>query len=170
MRQREKLNRCYQNDKSVREYIYELSELWNMIGDVAERQKVTRLWTGLKAEIQTELWKKELNPESSSFREVASAAEIIEIAHSVPTRARERRAKEANGGGNSNHKQSKAKGGPHLRLRKEKVDDRTAVVMGEPTLGEVSRKVAHPRMREARTSEGKVQGPKAKHPTGRRRS
>ncbi|KIK43567.1 hypothetical protein CY34DRAFT_23515 [Suillus luteus UH-Slu-Lm8-n1] len=84
MRQREKLNRCYQNEKSVREYIYELSELWNMIGDVPERQKVTRLWTGFKPEIQTELWKKELNPESSTFREVSNAAEIIEIAHSVP--------------------------------------------------------------------------------------
>jgi hypothetical protein len=89
MRQREKLNRCYQNEKSVREYIYELSELWNMIGDVPERQKVTRLWTGFKPEIQTELWKKELNPESSTFREVSNAAEIIEIAHSVPTRSRD---------------------------------------------------------------------------------
>jgi len=94
MKQREKLNRCYQNDKSVREYIYELSELWNMIGDVGECQKVTRLWTGLSAMIQTELWKKELNPESSSFREVKNAAEIIEIAHLVPTRDRDRRPKD----------------------------------------------------------------------------
>ncbi|KAG1897256.1 uncharacterized protein F5891DRAFT_907670, partial [Suillus fuscotomentosus] len=84
----------YQNDKTVREYIYELSELWNMIGDVAERQRVTRLWTGLNPSIQTELWKKELNPESSSFREVQSVAEVIEIAHSIPTRGRERRAKD----------------------------------------------------------------------------
>ena len=36
MKQQEKLNCCYQNDKSVCEYIYELSELWNMIGDVGE--------------------------------------------------------------------------------------------------------------------------------------
>jgi len=94
MKQREKLNRCYQNDKSVREYIYELSELWNMIGDVGERQKVTRLWTGLNASIQTELWKKELNPESSSFRDVKNAVEVIEIAHSVPASGRERRSKD----------------------------------------------------------------------------
>ncbi|KAG2098402.1 uncharacterized protein F5147DRAFT_815844 [Suillus discolor] len=89
MKQREKLNRSYQNEKTVREYIYELSELWNMIGDVAERQQVTHLWTGPNPSIQMELWKKELNPESSSFREVQSVAEIIEIAHSVPTRSRE---------------------------------------------------------------------------------
>jgi hypothetical protein len=91
MKQREKLNRCYQNDKTVREYIYELSELWNTIGDVDERQKVSFLWTGLTASIQTELWKKELNPESSSFREVRNAAEIIEIAHSIPQNSRNRR-------------------------------------------------------------------------------
>jgi len=89
MKQREKLNCCYQNDKSVREYIYKLSELWNMIGDVGERQKVTRLWTGLSATIQTELWKKELNPESLSFCEVKNVAEIIEIAHSVLMRDRD---------------------------------------------------------------------------------
>ena len=94
MKQREKLNRCYQNDKTVHEYIYELSELWNMIGNIGERQKVTCLWTGLSATIQTKLWKKELNPESSSFHEVKNVAEIIEIAHLVPTRDRDCRPKD----------------------------------------------------------------------------
>jgi len=82
-KQREKLKRCFQNDKSVRDYVYELNEYWNMIGDVNKRDRVTRLWTGLNAELQRELWKKELNPEVSSFKEVQAAAEIIEIAHSV---------------------------------------------------------------------------------------
>ncbi|KAG1784934.1 uncharacterized protein HD556DRAFT_1461102 [Suillus plorans] len=90
-KQREKLKRCFQNDKTVRDYIYELNELWNMIGDVDDRDRVSRLWTGLTAEIQRELWKKELNPEVSTFKEVQAAAEIIEIAHSVPT-GREKRA------------------------------------------------------------------------------
>ncbi|OAX30863.1 hypothetical protein K503DRAFT_788194, partial [Rhizopogon vinicolor AM-OR11-026] len=44
--------------------------------------------------IQTELWKKELNPESSSFQDVKIAAEIIEIAHSVPTGGRDRCSKD----------------------------------------------------------------------------
>jgi hypothetical protein len=74
----------------VRDYIYELNEFWNMIGDVDERDRVTRLWTGLNSELQRELWKKELNPEVSTFKEVQSAAEIIEIAHSV-TIGRDRR-------------------------------------------------------------------------------
>jgi hypothetical protein len=55
-----------------------------MIGDVYEQDRVSRLWTGLTAEIQRELWKKELNPEISTFKEVQTAAEIIEIAHSMP--------------------------------------------------------------------------------------
>ncbi|KAG1832267.1 hypothetical protein DFJ58DRAFT_626469, partial [Suillus subalutaceus] len=78
----------YQNNKTVREYIYELSELCNMIGDVEDRQTVSRFWTGLNSSIQAELWKKELKPESSSFREVRNAAKVIEIAHSVPNRER----------------------------------------------------------------------------------
>jgi hypothetical protein len=89
---RAKLKRCYQNDKTVRAYFYELSELWNMIGDIDERQRVERLWFGLKADIQRELWKKELNPEVSSFNQVLAAAEVIEISLSVPV-GRERKAK-----------------------------------------------------------------------------
>ncbi|KAG1868352.1 hypothetical protein DFJ58DRAFT_624112, partial [Suillus subalutaceus] len=62
--------------------LYELSELWNMIGDIDERQRVERLWFGLKTDIQRELWKKELNLEVSGFNEVLAAAEIIEISQS----------------------------------------------------------------------------------------
>ncbi|KAJ8580213.1 hypothetical protein M405DRAFT_684737, partial [Rhizopogon salebrosus TDB-379] len=69
-KQREKLKRCYQNDKTVRAFVYELNELWNMIGDIDERQRVDRFWFGLNAEIQRDLWKKELNPEISTFAEV----------------------------------------------------------------------------------------------------
>ncbi|KAG1833666.1 hypothetical protein DFJ58DRAFT_847754 [Suillus subalutaceus] len=72
-----KTKRCFQNDKPVRDYIYKLNKLWNMIGDVDERDR-------------RELWKKELNPEISTFKEVQAAAEIIEIAHSVPV-GRERK-------------------------------------------------------------------------------
>ncbi|KAG2058407.1 hypothetical protein BDR06DRAFT_850269, partial [Suillus hirtellus] len=82
MKQRVKLNKCYQNAKSVQEYVYKLSKFWNMIGDVEDWQKVLCLWTGLNTSIQSELWKKEVNPGSSLFREVRNATEIIEIAHS----------------------------------------------------------------------------------------
>jgi hypothetical protein len=49
---------------------------------------------------------KELNPESSLFQEVQNAAEVIEIAHSVPVRPQEHRAKEGKDGYNPGHRPS----------------------------------------------------------------
>jgi hypothetical protein len=82
-KQRRKLGECLQRGRTVREYVSELYELWNLIGDVGEREIVTKLWNGFQYWIQSELWKDKLNPEKSSLREVIAAAEVIEIAHSV---------------------------------------------------------------------------------------
>jgi len=83
IKQRRKLLRCYQNDQKVRDYIYELNELWVMIGETDERTQVHKLWFGLRKEIQHDLWREKLNPEISSLKDVIAAAEIIEIAQSV---------------------------------------------------------------------------------------
>ena len=37
MQLRKSLDRCHQNDKSITEYTHELHELFNMIGDIQER-------------------------------------------------------------------------------------------------------------------------------------
>ncbi|KAG6912939.1 hypothetical protein DXG01_010993, partial [Tephrocybe rancida] len=66
-KQREKLRRSYQRDKSVTEYCYDLEELYNMIGTVSEREKVVKLWNGLRPSIQKALWRDGLNPEKSSW-------------------------------------------------------------------------------------------------------
>ena len=55
-----------------------------MIGDMDERTCVHKLWFGLRQEIQQDLWCKKLNPEISSLEDVIAAAEVIEIAQSVP--------------------------------------------------------------------------------------
>ncbi|KIO08101.1 hypothetical protein M404DRAFT_23378 [Pisolithus tinctorius Marx 270] len=52
MWQREKLQSCYQNSKTVKNYLYELNELWNMIGETDERTKVHKFWSGLRKELQ----------------------------------------------------------------------------------------------------------------------
>jgi len=83
IKQRRKLLRCYQNEQKVRDYIYELNELWVMIGETDERTQVHKLWFGLRKEIQHDLWREKLNPEISSLKDVIAAAEIIEIAQSV---------------------------------------------------------------------------------------
>ena len=82
-KQRRKLAECSQRGRTVREYVSELYEFWNLIGDVSEREKVTRLWNGFQHWLQSELWKDKLNSEKSTLSEVVAAAEVLEIAHSV---------------------------------------------------------------------------------------
>ncbi|KAG2337930.1 hypothetical protein BDR05DRAFT_894516, partial [Suillus weaverae] len=80
-KQRKKLYRSYQGDKRVRNYMSELNELWMMIGNIPERDKVVKFWFGLNPSIQNELYKMQLNPEVSSLTKVQKMAEIIELAN-----------------------------------------------------------------------------------------
>ena len=68
IKQREKLRRIYQNDRTVREFVSELHELWNLIGDVSKREQVMKLWFGFNSYLQAELWRDKLNPESQPSR------------------------------------------------------------------------------------------------------
>ena len=83
---RKNLNRSHQNDKSISEYTHELHELFNMIGDVSERDRVLKFWNGVRSVIQKGLWRDNLNPETSSWDEVVAQAEIIEISENVAER------------------------------------------------------------------------------------
>jgi len=78
-----KLDRAYQNDKSVSEYAHELEELFNMIGSIDEREQVVKFWKGCTPIIQRALWRDGLNPDISSWDEVTCKAEIIEISENV---------------------------------------------------------------------------------------
>jgi hypothetical protein len=89
-KQRKKLYRCYQGDKRVRDYISELNELWMMIGDVPDREKVVKFWFGLNPIIQKELYKMHLNLEVSALSKVQHTAEIIKLAHSASTKTQGR--------------------------------------------------------------------------------
>ncbi|KAI6146029.1 hypothetical protein BKA82DRAFT_4357359 [Pisolithus tinctorius] len=83
LQQREKLQACYQNSKTVKNYVYELNELWNMIGETDERAKVHKLWSGLHKELQRDLWREKLNPEISSLKRVIVSTEVLEITQSI---------------------------------------------------------------------------------------
>ena len=91
MQVRKALARCHQNDKSVAEYTHELIELFNMIGDMSERDQVLKFWNSSRPIIQKGLWRDNLNPEISSWASVVAQAEIIEISENVAER-RDRRA------------------------------------------------------------------------------
>ena len=54
-----------------------------MIGTISERDQVLRLWNGVKPEIQSGLWRAQLNPEISNWEDVLVQAEIIEISENV---------------------------------------------------------------------------------------
>ncbi|KAF7422285.1 hypothetical protein PC9H_010441 [Pleurotus ostreatus] len=82
-KQQKHLRNLYQNEKTVKEYVSELIELFSIIGQTLERDRVNKLWFGLRASIQQDLWRDRRNPETSSWDEVVSAAEVIEIAQSV---------------------------------------------------------------------------------------
>ena len=86
MQLRKRLVRCHQNDKSVAEYTHELNELFNMIGEIPERDQVLKFWNGARPIIQKGLWRDNLNPETSSWARVVAQAEIIEISENVAER------------------------------------------------------------------------------------
>ena len=86
MQLRRTLARCHQNEKSVVEYTHELTELFNMIGDIPEHDQVLKFWNGSQPIIQKGLWWDTLNPKTSSWARVMSQAEIIEISENVAER------------------------------------------------------------------------------------
>ena len=103
MQLRRNLARCHQNDKSVAEYTHELHELFNMIGDVPERDRVLKFWNGTRSSIQKGLWRDNLNPETSSWDRVVAQAEIIEISENVAERRDRRSNVGSSSGGTSSH-------------------------------------------------------------------
>jgi hypothetical protein len=86
MQMRKTLARCYQNELTVSEYTHQLHELFNMIGDIPDRDKVLKFWNGTRPVIQKGLWRDNLNPEISTWDQVVSQAEIIEISENVADR------------------------------------------------------------------------------------
>ena len=67
----------------VAEYTHELQELFNMIGDIPEQDKVIKFWNGSRLVLQKGLWRDNFNPEISTWDGVINQAEIIEISENV---------------------------------------------------------------------------------------
>ncbi|KAJ3711526.1 hypothetical protein C8R42DRAFT_595761, partial [Lentinula raphanica] len=79
MEQRRKLLTFTQKGKKVKEHVRIFEELCNSVGIRDERQKVSLLWESFYPSIIAELYRKSLDPETSSFIEVISWAERIEL-------------------------------------------------------------------------------------------
>ncbi|EPQ58519.1 hypothetical protein GLOTRDRAFT_91909 [Gloeophyllum trabeum ATCC 11539] len=84
-----KLNRCYQDNRSVKEYIFELTELLSMIGTYSRQEKVVKLWKGLSKPIQAKLWEQELDPDFTPWKTVAQWAKRIEVSLATSSAVRD---------------------------------------------------------------------------------
>ncbi|KAK1221914.1 hypothetical protein PQX77_015261 [Marasmius sp. AFHP31] len=78
--QRDRLRKCFQNDRSVAEYVYELDNLYNLVGAFSKREKVIKLWDGFNSHIRRELHREKLNKEVHRWKRIVRAAEEIELA------------------------------------------------------------------------------------------
>ena len=87
--QSDKIAVFMQNQLTVSEYLHELKEMWNTIGERNDRLKVDKFWKGLRKDFQRDLWKDKLNPEVLTLKEAVATAEVIEISRSVMSPPRE---------------------------------------------------------------------------------
>ena len=79
-----KLESSYQqSNQSVAEYVFELQEMFSMVGTMPIEMKVIKLWHSLKAKIQRAMWRDGLHPDTSTWDEVIAKAEMIELADKV---------------------------------------------------------------------------------------
>ncbi|KAJ3741653.1 hypothetical protein EV360DRAFT_90340 [Lentinula raphanica] len=79
MEQRRRLLTLSQKGKKVHEHVRLFEELCNSVGIRDERQKVGYLWESFYPSIIAELYRKDLDPETSSLQEVVTCAERIEL-------------------------------------------------------------------------------------------
>ena len=86
-RMRLKLENFYQkHNQSVSEYVFELQELFSMVGAMPAEMKVIKLWYSLSTRIQRAMWRDGLHPDSSTWDEVVAKVEVIKIADNVVDR------------------------------------------------------------------------------------
>jgi hypothetical protein len=79
-----KLESFYQKqNQTISEYIFELQELFSMVGAMPEEMKIIKLWYSLNTRTQRAMWRDGLHPDSSTWDEIVAKAEMVEIANSV---------------------------------------------------------------------------------------
>ncbi|KAJ3897166.1 hypothetical protein F5879DRAFT_928041, partial [Lentinula edodes] len=77
---RTKLRKCYQNGRTVSEYVHELESIMDHVGIMSQREKVLKLWDGLSPGMRYELKRARVSKEVHSWRRIVREAELIELA------------------------------------------------------------------------------------------
>jgi len=83
LRQRSKMNAFEQKKMCVSEYAAELLVMFHTIGSLMKRERVEKLWNGLRPELQQVLWRENLEPQHSTWKQVLRVAERHEIADRI---------------------------------------------------------------------------------------
>ena len=83
--QRVRLDRLERGNKSVKDYVADLDELFTIVGSDNSRSRVVKLFNGFKPSIQKALLRAHLNPERSSWKALVHEAEYQEMADNVDT-------------------------------------------------------------------------------------
>jgi hypothetical protein len=112
-RMRLKLEGLYQKqNQTVSEFVFDLQELFSMVGAMPEEMKVVKLWYSLNTRTQRAMWRDGLHPDSSTWDEVVAKAEVIEIADNVINRRDESKSQGQKGWRSNNFDNNKRPSNP----------------------------------------------------------
>jgi len=78
-----RLDNFVQGNKSIQDYVSELTELFTIVGTPGKCEQVTKLWYGFRKSIQKALYTAKLNPETLRWKEIVHEAEYHEMAERV---------------------------------------------------------------------------------------
>jgi hypothetical protein len=92
---REKLYATSQGNRKVRDFVYELIQMFTLLGEDNERTRVIHLWDGLRPHLREGLLTNRYHKETSSWDEVVEMAEILEIAAAETEKIRSTRYRES---------------------------------------------------------------------------
>jgi len=105
LRQRSKLNDFEQKHMRVSEYAAELLVMFRTIGSSTKRERVEKLWNGLRPELQQALWRENLEPQHSTWKQVLRVAERHEIADRIIPNEKRSNGNGTGGSRNQNNRQ-----------------------------------------------------------------
>jgi len=103
LRQRSKLNDFEQKHLHVSEYAAELLVMFCTIGSSTKREHIEKLWNGLRPELQQVLWRENLEPQHSTWKQVLRVAECHEIADRIIANDKQSTGNGTNGSKNQNN-------------------------------------------------------------------
>lgn len=95
--QRDKLNSFTQGQKSVREYVADLDELFTIIGSDGIRARAVKLFNGFRPALRKALLREHMNPKYTSWADMVREAEYQEMAENVDIRDNVNHARQAGG-------------------------------------------------------------------------